>query len=96
MVGIKSLKNSILNQLIYLIQEPILNDNVKGYKHTILCGPPGTGKTEIAKIIGQMYAKMGILKNETFKKVTRNDLIAGYLGQTAIKTKEVIEKCLGG
>lgn len=96
MVGIKSLKNSILNQLIYLIQEPILNDNVKGYKHTILCGPPGTGKTEIAKIIGQMYSKMGILKNETFKKVTRNDLIAGYLGQTAIKTKEVIEKCLGG
>ena len=59
MVGIKSLKNSILNQLIYLIQEPVLNDNVKGYNHTILCGPPGTGKTEIAKIIGQMYAKLG-------------------------------------
>jgi len=96
MVGIKSLKNSVLNQLIYFIQEPILNDDVKGYKHTILCGPPGTGKTEIAKIIGQMYSKMGILKNSVFKKVTRNDLIAGYLGQTAIKTKEVIDKCLGG
>ena len=96
MVGIKSLKNSILNQLIYLIQEPVLNDNIKGYKHTILCGPPGTGKTEIAKIIGQMYAKIGILKTATFKKVTRNDLIAGYLGQTAIKTKDVIDKCLGG
>lgn len=96
MVGIKSLKNSILNQLIYFIQEPVLNDNIKGYKHTVLCGPPGTGKTEIAKIIGQMYAKLGILKNSTFKKVTRNDLIAGYLGQTAIKTKEVIDKCLGG
>ena len=96
MVGIRSLKHSILNQLIYFIQEPILNDSVGGYKHTILCGPPGTGKTEIAKIIGKMYSKLGILKNSVFKKVTRNDLVAGYLGQTAIKTKEVIEKCLGG
>jgi len=98
MVGIRSLKNSILNQLIYFIQEPLLENNSVGggYKHTILCGPPGTGKTETAKIIGKMYSKLGILKNSTFKKVTRSDLVAGYLGQTAIKTKEVIDKCLGG
>jgi SpoVK/Ycf46/Vps4 family AAA+-type ATPase len=43
-----------------------------------------------------MYSKMGILKNNVFKKVTRNDLVAGYLGQTAIKTKKVIDECLGG
>ena len=96
MVGVCSLKNSILNQLIYFIQEPLLENSVGGYKHTILCGPPGTGKTEIAKIIGNMYSKLGILKKSVFKKVTRNDLVAGYLGQTAMKTKEVIEKCLGG
>jgi replication-associated recombination protein RarA len=66
------------------------------YKHTILSGPPGTGKTEMAKILGKMYSKLGILKNNVFRKVTRNDLVAGYLGQTAIKTKKVIEECLGG
>ena len=38
------------------------------FKHTVICGPPGTGKTEIAKIIGKMYSKLGILKNNVFKK----------------------------
>ena len=64
--------------------------------HTVLMGPPGTGKTELAKIIGNIFTNLGILKKGTFKKVTRSDLIGGYLGQTAIKTKEVIEKSLGG
>ena len=64
--------------------------------HTVIYGPPGTGKTEIAKIIGVIYSKIGILNKNTFKKVTRSDLIAGYLGQTAIKTKTVIEQTLGG
>lgn len=95
MVGIRSLKTSVLNQLIYFIQQPLLG-NTSDFKHTIICGPPGTGKTEVAKIIGQMYCKIGILKNNIFKKVTRNDLVAGYLGQTAIKTKDVITSCLGG
>ena len=95
MIGIKSLKNSVLNQLIYFIQQPLLG-NINDFKHTIICGPPGTGKTEIAKILGQMYCKIGVLKQNIFKKVTRNDLVAGYLGQTAIKTKDVINSCLGG
>ena len=95
MIGIKSLKNSVLNQLIYFIQQPLLG-NINDFKHTIICGPPGTGKTEIAKILGQIYCKIGVLKQNIFKKVTRNDLVAGYLGQTAIKTKDVINSCLGG
>jgi SpoVK/Ycf46/Vps4 family AAA+-type ATPase len=95
MIGIKSLKNSVLNQLIYFLQQPVLG-NTNDFKHTIICGPPGTGKTEIAKIMGQMYCKIGVLKKNIFKKVTRNDLVAGYLGQTAMKTKDVINSCLGG
>lgn len=97
MIGMDGIKNSILNQLLYFLQK--LHINKKGesdYKHTIIYGPPGTGKTEIAQIIGKMYSKIGILKNNIFKKVTRNDLVAGYLGQTALKTSDVIKSCLGG
>ena len=105
-IGMEKVKKSILQQMIYFIQKlhvPITEDSLDStsviandYKHTIISGPPGTGKTEIAKIIGKMYSKLGILKNNIFRKVTRNDLVAGYLGQTAIKTKKVIEECIGG
>jgi SpoVK/Ycf46/Vps4 family AAA+-type ATPase len=78
------------------MQELHISNKESDFKHTVLYGPPGTGKTEIAKIIGHMYSKIGILKNNTFKKVTRNDMVAGYLGQTAIKTKDVINECLDG
>jgi Holliday junction resolvasome RuvABC ATP-dependent DNA helicase subunit len=78
------------------MQELHITNKESDFKHTVLYGPPGTGKTEIAKIIGTMYSKIGILKNNVFKKVTRNDMVAGYLGQTAIKTKKVIDECLGG
>ena len=76
-----------------------LNTNTnknQDFLHTVISGPPGTGKTEIAKLMGEIYRKLGILSKGTFKKVTRSDLIAGYLGQTAIKTREVIQESLGG
>jgi hypothetical protein len=104
MIGMNGLKKSIMYQLLYFIQElHVINTNNKDapkiiheFKHTVICGPPGTGKTEIAKMIGKMYSKIGILKKNIFKKVTRNDFVAGYLGQTALKTKQVINDCLGG
>jgi hypothetical protein len=46
--------------------------------------------------MGKIYSKIGILKKGTFKKVTRSDMIAGYLGQTALKTRDVIKESLGG
>ena len=96
MIGMDKLKSSVVNQLIYFMQELHISNNGSDFKHTVISGPPGTGKTEIAKIIGKMYSKVGILKKNVFKKVTRSDLVAGYLGQTAIKTKNVINECLGG
>ena len=66
------------------------------FMHTVIYGPPGSGKTEVAKIIGRIFSNLGILTKKIFKKVSRNDLVAGYLGQTAIKTKDMIKATLGG
>ena len=95
MVGLSDFKKQILNQILYFTQNLHVGVN-SDFMHTVLSGPPGTGKTEIATILGKMYSKIGILKKNVFKKVTRSDLVAGYLGQTAIKTSKVIEECLGG
>ena len=96
MVGLTKFKNAVLEQLLYFIQGLHIGLKDADFKHTVLAGPPGTGKTEAAKILGTMYSKIGVLKNNIFKKVTRSDLVAGYLGQTALKTQNVIESCLGG
>lgn len=98
MIGMNQLKNSVVDQIIYFIQDlhKCKNKDNDDFMHTVIYGPPGTGKTEIAKIIGRIFSKLGILKKNKFKKATRADMIAGYLGQTAIKTRELMEECLGG
>ncbi len=98
MIGMKDLKENIVDQLLFYIQNLHTTDSNGGndFMHTVIYGPPGTGKTEIAKIIGSIFSKMGILSKGTFKKVTRTDLVAGYLGQTALKTRDVVKECLGG
>lgn len=98
MVGLQELKRTVLDQLLYFLQDLHKNPRPESndYLHTVLAGPPGTGKTIVGKLLGQLYGKMGILSKGTFKKVVRSDLIAGYLGQTALKTKEVVKEALGG
>jgi len=99
MVGMKDLKENILDQILYFIQDlhKTSNNSFSGdFMHTVIYGPPGTGKTEVAKIIGKIFSKLDILKKGTFKKVTRTDLVAGYLGQTAAKTNDAINESLGG
>jgi SpoVK/Ycf46/Vps4 family AAA+-type ATPase len=97
MIGMKDLKNNIVDQILYFVQQLHKNKNSSGeFLHTVIYGPPGTGKTDVAKIMGKIYSKIGILSKGTFKKVTRSDLVAGYLGQTALKTKDVIKESIGG
>ena len=97
MIGMKELKINIVDQILYFIQDLHKSKDDSGdFMHTVIYGPPGTGKTEVAKIMGKIYSKIGVLTKGTFKKVTRNDLIAGFLGQTAIKTKDVIKEAIGG
>ena len=97
MIGMVDLKKNIVDQILYFVQDLHKNKNTTGdFMHTVIYGPPGTGKTEIAKIMGKIYSKLGVLDKGTFKKATRSDLIAGYLGQTALKTQGVIKECIGG
>lgn len=62
----------------------------------IITGNPGTGKTTVAKLLGEIYYELGFLPSGHTVKVTRSDLVAGYVGQTAIKTNECIEQAMGG
>lgn len=99
----KTLHQQISENIKKKIADPLESGNsdfsapTKGdFMHTVIYGPPGSGKTEVAKIIGRIFSNLGILTKKTFKKVSRNDLVAGYLGQTAIKTKDMIKASMGG
>lgn len=67
-----------------------------GFLHMVFTGNPGTGKTEVAKIVAKVLCEIGVLSNPEPMTVERGDLVAEYVGQTEKKTNEVIEKALGG
>lgn len=64
--------------------------------HLVFAGNPGTGKTTIARILADIYKQIGILSKGHLIEVDRADLVAGYVGQTAIKTQEKIQEAIGG
>ena len=64
--------------------------------HMVFTGNPGTGKTMIARLMARIYRSLGILSRGQLVEVDRSGLVAGYVGQTAIKTSKIIEKALGG
>jgi hypothetical protein len=107
MVGLDNVKDSIVKQIIYFLQN--LENGKNDMMHTLIEGSPGVGKTELGKILGEIYIKMGILKTnkvnindpnmditKIFRIVKRSDLIGKYLGHTASQTQEVIDSCEGG
>ena len=64
--------------------------------HMVFMGNPGTGKTTVARLISGLYAAIGVLSKGQLVEVDRSGLVAGYVGQTALKTQEVIKSAIGG
>lgn len=100
LVGLKEVKDEV-RSLINLINIRQLRKN-KGLPtpymsyHMVFTGSPGTGKTTVARLIASIYRELGLLSKGTLVEVDRSGLVAGYVGQTAIKVKEVIDKARGG
>jgi SpoVK/Ycf46/Vps4 family AAA+-type ATPase len=92
-IGMKNVKEKLFNSICYFLHSIGNKDEMN---HVMLMGQPGVGKTTIAKIIGSIYLQLGFLTNDNFIVAKRSDLIAKYLGQTAIKTQKVIDSALGG
>lgn len=94
LIGLKQIKKQLVELILYFTLQ--LDDKNNDLLHTVIEGTPGTGKTELAEALSKVYLKMGILKNNIFRKVRINDLKGEYLGHSAAKTQDVLESCLGG
>jgi hypothetical protein len=64
--------------------------------HVVFTGNPGTGKTTVARIIARLYGSIGLVSRGHLVEVSRADLVAGYVGQTALKVQAVVERAVGG
>ena len=100
LVGLEKVKNKVQDLIVYQkVQKMRREKNLHSAKNTLhlaFTGNPGTGKTTVARIIGRIYKRIGLLSKGHFVEVSRTDLIAGYQGQTALKVKKVIEQAKGG
>ncbi len=98
-IGMDNVKEKIFRSICYFlhnINELCSSTLCNEMNHIMIMGPPGVGKTTIAKIMGNIYLRLGFLENDNFITATRSDLVAKYLGQTAEKTQKVIDSALGG
>lgn len=100
LVGLETVKNDV-NSLINLIQIRKIREE-RGIKqpdmslHLVFSGNPGTGKTTVARLLSKIYCKMGLLSKGHLVETDRSGLVAGYVGQTAIKTQDMIKEAMGG
>jgi len=100
LIGLDTVKTEVTRLAHYLQIQKQREKN--GWKdgpialHTVFMGPPGTGKTTVARLMGKIYKALGILNEGHLIEASRSDFVAEYVGQTAIKTNKLIDRALHG
>lgn len=100
LIGLEQIKKNV-RSLMNLVKVRKLREEA-GLKvppislHLVFMGNPGTGKTTVARLVSKLYHAIGVLSKGQLVEVDRSGLVAGFVGQTAIKTQGIIEKAMGG
>lgn len=100
LVGLEKVKNDVTALINLLeIQKRREKEGLKNIEitlHTVFLGPPGTGKTSVARLLSRIYKHLGFLSKGQIYETDREGMVAGYVGQTASKVNQVVQDSLGG